>query len=77
MNSSGIESTQSDLIERNFSCYGPNVVKSEKYARVRHKAKELAYLIDEVCPPSRERELAMDSLEEVTFWTNAGIARNK
>ena len=40
------------------------------------KGKELAYLIDGICPNSREKSLAMTKLEESVMWANASIARN-
>ena len=33
-------------------------------------------LIAELTPPSREQSVALTKLDEVTFWANAGIARN-
>ena len=48
----------------------------DKYSKIRDKAKELAYLIDELVPDSREKSLAMTKLEECSMWANAGIARN-
>lgn len=50
-----------------------NMKKSEQ---IRTKGKELAYLIDGICPNSREKSLAMTKLEESVMWANASIARN-
>ncbi|MCB5030036.1 hypothetical protein LGW13_09855 [Streptococcus mutans] len=50
--------------------------QAEKYMAIREKAKELAYLIDELCPVSRERSIAHTNLEQVSMWANASIARN-
>jgi len=47
------------------------------YERIREKAKELAYLITQECPPSRERSVALTELETSVFWANAAIARNE
>ena len=38
--------------------------------------KELAYLIDDLCPKSREKSLAITKIEEAMMWANASIARN-
>lgn len=46
-----------------------------KYKPIRDKAKELALLMRELCPPGRERSKARTKLEEVVMWANAGIAR--
>jgi len=49
---------------------------NEKYQAIRDKAKELAYLVDDLVPQSREQSLAMTKLEECVMHANAGIARN-
>jgi len=51
--------------------------QGERYVQLRSEARELAELMLESCPPSRERSLAMTKLEESIFWANAAIARNE
>ena len=63
-------------IENNFKYHAPKEGQPEKYNAIREKAKELAYLIDEVCPNSREKSVAMTNLETCVMWANASIARN-
>lgn len=63
-------------IENNFRYHAPKEGQPEKYVAIREKAKELAYLIDELVPKSREQSLAFTNLEQAVFWANAGIARN-
>jgi len=63
-------------IENNFTYHAPKEGQPEKYQAIRNKAKELAYLIDESVPNSREKSSALTKLEESVFWANAGIARN-
>ena len=63
-------------IENAFTYHAPKDGQPEKYQTIREKAKELAYLIQELVPPSREQSLAMTKLEECSMWANAGIARN-
>ena len=63
-------------LENNFRYHAPKEGQSEKYEALREKAKELAYLIEEVCPNSREKAVAMTQLETAVFWSNAAIARN-
>ena len=48
-----------EQIENNFKYHQPKADQPEKYEKIRNKAKELAYLIDELCPNSREKSLAM------------------
>jgi len=63
-------------IENNFMYHAPKEGQPEKYTAIREKAKELAYLIDEQCPNSREKSLAFTNLEQSVMWANASIARN-
>lgn len=64
------------VIENNFKYHSPKEGQPEKYEAIREKAKELAYLIDEQCPNSREKALAMTKLEEAVMWANSSVARN-
>jgi len=65
-----------DSIENAFKYHTPTEGQPEKYNKIREKAKELAYIIEEVCPNSREKALAMTKLEECSMWANTSIARN-
>ena len=63
-------------IENNFSYHRPKQGQQEMYTALREKCKELAYLIEELAPNSREKSLAITKLEESVMWANASIARN-
>jgi hypothetical protein len=64
-------------IENAYIYHAPKEGQPEKYAALRSKAKELAYMIAELVPGSREQALAFTKLEEAVMWANAGIARNE
>lgn len=64
-------------LENIYTYHAPRTGQTEKYIAIREKAKELAYLIDELCPDSRERSCAFTRLEESVMWANASIARNE
>jgi hypothetical protein len=64
-------------IDRNFTYHSPKDGQPERYQDIRAKAKELALLMTEECPVSRETRLAMTNLEQAVFWANAAIARNE
>lgn len=64
-------------IENNFKYHAPKEGQPAKYEAIREKAKELAYLIDELCPNSREKSVAFTQLETAVMWANAAIARNE
>lgn len=63
-------------IEENFKYHAPKEGQPEKYEAIRNKSKELAHLIDELCPNSREKALAITNLEQTSMWANAAIARH-
>lgn len=64
-------------IENNFTYHPPNEDQVTRYQMLREAAKDLAHLIDELVPDSREKSVAMTNLETSIFWANAGIARNE
>ena len=66
-----------EQIQKNFTYYSPSAVQVEKYDELRQQAKEFAQTIDQLCPNSREKSLAITKLEEVVMWANASIARNE
>ncbi|AQZ45581.1 hypothetical protein [Paenibacillus larvae] len=63
-------------IENNFKYHALKEGQTQKYTSIRGKAEELAHLIDESCPNSREKSLALTNLEQAVMWANAAIARN-
>ena len=65
-----------ETIENNFMYHAPKEGQPEKYNALREKAKELAYLMADLCPISREKSLALTQLEQAVMWANASIARN-
>ena len=64
-------------IERDFTYHAPKAGQPERYTQLRNKAKELALLIVDLTPQSREQSLALTQLEQATFYANAAIARNE
>lgn len=64
-------------IENNFIYHAPKEGQAEKYQEVRDKLKEAAILINNSCPESREKSLALTNLEQSMMWANASIARNE
>lgn len=63
-------------IENVFRHHPPQPEQIEKYQALREKAKELAVLIEEACPNSREKSLAFTNLEQSVMWANTSIARH-
>lgn len=46
----------------------------DRFALIRELTLQAAIVIEEICPPSRERALAQTALQEVRMWANAAIA---
>ena len=48
-----------------------------KYKKLRQFFRQMSHMIDQLCPDSREKSLAITKLEESSMWCNASIARNE
>lgn len=60
-----------------FTYHAPKLGQPHKYESLRSMALEYASLINETCPESREKSLAITKLEEAVMWANASIARRE
>lgn len=65
-----------ETIARNLTYHKPTDEQDSLYQSIRAKGRELAELIEDKCPGSREKSLAMTKLEECVMWANASVARN-
>ena len=72
-----MEKRPSESVENNFTYHPPKPGQAERYQTIRDIAKGLAMFLEDHCPESRERSLAMTKLEECVMWANAAIARNE
>lgn len=66
-----------DQIENTFTYHAPKADQPERYISLRDKAKELALLIQDSCPESREKSLALTNVQQAIMWANASIAINE
>lgn len=64
-------------LENRFTYHTPKEGQPERYERIRYKGKMLAAYINENCPESREKSLALTKIDEAVMWANAAIARNE
>ena len=72
--------TKEDLIKRvenDFTYHAPKGDQVNRYAEIRDMGKQLAVLIVNLTPISREQSLALTLLEQATMMANAAIARNE
>lgn len=63
-----------DHIDNIFTYHPPSGTQQERYVAIRDKAKELAHLVNEACPESREKSLALTNLQQSVQMANASIA---
>jgi hypothetical protein len=66
-----------ESLENSFTYHAPKANQPERYVLLRDKAKELAILILENTPASREQSVAFTKLEEAIMWANKAIACNE
>jgi len=57
-----------------FQHHPPHGDQAERYGEVRRECFDLACRLETLCPPSRERSLALTSLQQTMMWANAAIA---
>lgn len=62
-------------IEKRLNHYDFDEDKKIRSLNIRNSAKQLAYIIVNVCPEGREMSLSLTRLEEAVMWANASIAR--
>ena len=63
-----------DEINAMFTYHPPHGDQEARYTRIRDVAKELGLLVNGLCPDSREKSLALTSLQQTVMWANASIA---
>lgn len=66
-------------LDNNFVFHPVKVdeMQSHRYEAIRQELRDVAELLYQFCPPSRELSLAITKLEEAMFWANSSIARNE
>jgi hypothetical protein len=64
-------------IINNFVYHPPKDGQAGKFIMIRDSTRELALLINQLVPDSREKTIAISKIEESVMWANAGIARNE
>lgn len=64
-------------LNNDFRYHAPKDDQQERYVAIREAAKQLALVIVENSPASREQSVALTELDKVVMLTNAAIARNE
>ena len=60
-----------------FTYHPPTPEQVIKYETLRRNAFDFATIINEICPDSREKSLALTHLEDSVMCANASIARRE
>jgi hypothetical protein len=64
-------------LENRFTYHKPKTDQATRYEEIRSAALTYADLLNQYCPDSREKSLAVTHLEDTVMWANAAIARNE
>lgn len=64
-------------LDNTYTYHSPKDDQPARYGEIRAKAKELAAVLLENCPRSRELSHALTLLEDAVMNANAAIARNE
>lgn len=64
-------------IENTFSYHAPKGDQTDRYQKIRDKAKELAHVILECTPSCADQTAAIRKLRESVMTANAAIAINE
>lgn len=65
-----------ERLEHNFTYHAPNAEKAKDYETLRGMGRNIAVMIQVMCPEVREKSLAITKIEEAIMWANASIARD-
>jgi hypothetical protein len=67
-----------DDIEWRFAFHAATTEeKRDEHTSIRQNCSRLALFLNDKLPEGREKSLSITKLEEVMFWGNAAIARQK
>lgn len=66
-----------EKLNRTYVYHPPKDDQQARYIALRDKARELAKLTLECCPPSDDRSSALRYIAQANMYANASIARNE
>ena len=64
-------------LQKRFTYHRPKGDQPARYEALREQYFQMSILICKMCPPTRERSLALTKLEESVMHANSSIARNE
>ena len=72
-----ISEDQLKSLDNSYTYHSPKDDQTDRYVIIRNKAKELAIVLCENAPKSRELSIALTDLEKVVTMANKAIACNE
>lgn len=66
-----------EQLQNRYTYHAPKGNQAERYATIRAACLDLALIINELTPESREQSVAFTALDDVMYSANAAIARNE
>lgn len=63
-------------LDKIFTYQAPNVAQKILYQNIRNVGYVMAQQINDDCPASNEKEIALEKLREAVMWANTSIALN-
>jgi len=60
-----------------FQYHHPHGTQTARYEMIRAGARSFARALNQYCPDSREKSLAITNLQNCVMWANASIAVNE
>lgn len=63
-----------DQITELFTYHTPSGDQPQRYEQINEKAKQLALLVNEICPESAEKTKAIRKIQAARMWANASVA---
>lgn len=62
-------------IRDNYTTHELDEEQRANIGGIKHQARSLALVVNDVCPEGCEKSLALTKLEEATMWATAAISR--
>jgi len=73
-NEPGMTKQQAEILSR-FAFHSPDATGKSNMTTIRKKVRELAFLIGDLCPESREKATALTQLSFVMMSANSAIVQ--
>lgn len=61
-------------LENIFTYHAPKGNQATDYENIRARARQFAMCVNDLCPESREKSLAITAIQQAVMWANASKA---